>query len=451
MERVSIPDSYIPKNAHVEIDAKIAAGYHSSGPEMVNFAVQLRGLEMVRERCGQIMDLAKANKTRFFSMDLGKLPKTVDYVLDVTKANYPDLQVPYHSRWRHFPEDEVEDMLGGFKCDELEKVRRMVDLATVSVLLDAGAGDKWKYISNKGGEYARSEGLAVASIDMFKDGMFSSDVCIPCRVNAHGIKQLTLKQFRKGFQVHETNPLNGDSTRFELLQRLADVMLSKPEFFGGELARPGNMVDYVLAQQEGKKISLHVLWKVVIEGLEDIWPSSSSGVSCTNLNPAGFDGQKRGDVWVYSPLKHFGKAGSDLVPFHKLSQWLTYSLLEPFERLGVTWTDLDLLTGLPEYRNGGLFLDMGVLTLRDPSVIKGREFDAGQELIVEWRALTLCLLDLVAMEAQKKLGKTAAEFPLARVLQGGTWAAVIILFLLPLLLLLLLILSRASSYSLPAS
>ena len=54
------------------------------------------------------------------------------------------------------------------------------------------------------------------------------------------------------------------------------------------------------------------------------------------------------------------------MPFHKLSQWLTYSLLEPFEWAGVTVTGLDALTGLPEYRNGGLLLDTGVLRLRDP-------------------------------------------------------------------------------------
>ena len=48
------------------------------------------------------------------------------------------------------------------------------------------------------------------------------------------------------------------------------------------------------------------------------------------------------------------------VPFHKLSQWLTYSLLEPFmETLHLTFDGLELLTGLAEYRNGGLFVDFG--------------------------------------------------------------------------------------------
>jgi len=42
-----------------------------------------------------------------------------------------------------------------------------------------------------------------------------------------------------------------------------------------------------------------------------------------------------------------------IVPFHKLTQWLTYSLLEPLETAGLTVVNLDELTALPEYRNGG--------------------------------------------------------------------------------------------------
>ena len=56
-----------------------------------------------------------------------------------------------------------------------------------------------------------------------------------------------------------------------------------------------------------------------------------------------------------------------LVPLHKLSQWLAYSLIEPLQWAGIEVTDIDGLTGLAEYRNGGLFIDTGVLTLRDPS------------------------------------------------------------------------------------
>lgn len=423
MQRVSIPDDYIPKNAHVEINAKIAAGYHADGP-IEDVTGKLRTLEMVRERCGDVFNMAKADKTNHFKLDLKKLPAVVKYVTDLTKKNYPDLKVPYHSRWRHFNQTDLDEVVASWKCDKTEKARRLLDLATVSVLMDAGAGADWKYIDSHGNQCNRSEGLAIATMDMFRAGLFSSDVAFPCRVNAHGIKQLTFESFCRGFQIDDKkNPLLGAKGRWDLLQRLADAMIASPGYFGEELKRPGNLVDYVQKNVESNKVSLRVLWQAIIEGLESIWPTSTSGVACMNLNPAGFSGQKRGDVWVYSPLKTIGKPGSDMIPFHKLSQWLTYSLLEPIQDLGITFTDLNLLTGLAEYRNGGLFVDMGVLTLRDTNITADRQFDAGSELIVEWRALTLCLLDLVGEQAAKALGKTTEEFPLACILQGGTWEA----------------------------
>ena len=62
------------------------------------------------------------------------------------------------------------------KVDIQEQTRRLIDLFVVSVLLDAGAGTKWKYKSKDNGRfYRRSEGLAVASLDMFRSGMFSSN------------------------------------------------------------------------------------------------------------------------------------------------------------------------------------------------------------------------------------------------------------------------------------
>ena len=110
------------------------------------------------------------------------------------------------------------------------------------------------------------------------------------------------------------------------------------------------------------------------------------------------------------------------MPFHKLSQWLTYSLLEPFQWAGIQVDGLDALTGLPEYRNGGLFLDAGVLRLRDATQVD-RLHAAGDELIVEWRALTVALLDELAPRMREQLGLTVAQMPLACVLEGGTWAA----------------------------
>jgi Protein of unknown function (DUF1688) len=115
-------------------------------------------------------------------------------------------------------------------------------------------------------------------------------------------------------------------------------------------------------------------------------------------------------------------ATTGLVPLHKLSQWLTYSLIEPMQRAGVDVTDIDGLTGLAEYRNGGLFVDLGVLVLHD-AADADRSHEVDSALVVEWRALTVALLDRLADIIRTRLKRDAASLPLASLLEGGTWAA----------------------------
>jgi hypothetical protein len=85
-------------------------------------------------------------------------------------------------------------------------------------------------------------------------------------------------------------------------------------------------------------------------------------------------------------------------------------------------TDIDGLTGLAEYRNGGLFVDAGVLSFRDAEAA-GQQHEVGSSLVVEWRALTVALLDRVADGLRQRLGLDARSMPLAKILEGGTWAA----------------------------
>ena len=92
----------------------------------------------------------------------------------------------------------------------------------------------------------------------------------------------------------------------------------------------------------------------------------------------------------------------------------------PILESGLSVTGLEELTGLAEYRNGGLFLDSGLISLKDPTDAS-RDWKPESDLIIEWRALTIHLLDMVGLEIQKALGKTPEEFPLAKVLEGGTW------------------------------
>jgi len=115
-------------------------------------------------------------------------------------------------------------------------------------------------------------------------------------------------------------------------------------------------------------------------------------------------------------------ATSGLVPLHKLSQWLAYSLIEPLQTAGIDVTDIDGLTGLAEYRNGGLFVDTGVLAFRDQDAAQ-QAHEVESPLVVEWRALTVALLDRVADGVRQRLGRDANSLPLAKILEGGTWAA----------------------------
>ena len=161
----------------------------------------------------------------------------------------------------------------------------------------------------------------------------------------------------------------------------------------------------------------------LLNTLSGIWPAQNTIESEGGTQGASQVASKvaLGDCWRHSAVGGEGKTAG-WMPFHKLSQWLTYSLLEPFEWAGVTVTGLDQLTGLPEYRNGGLLLDAKVIQLKDPALLQTQHL-AGDEFIVEWRALTVALLDELAPLVRSQLGRTAGQMPLACVLEGGTWAA----------------------------
>jgi hypothetical protein len=176
----------------------------------------------------------------------------------------------------------------------------------------------------------------------------------------------------------------------------------------GSPARPGGLFDALAAN--ARQIDAHDILTLLLTALSPIWPAQNT-----------LGAEAMGDCWRHPAVEGEGLSHG-WMPFHKLSQWLTYSLLEPFEWAGITVAGLDGLTGLPEYRNGGLLLDAGVLRLKDGSLAQAPA-QAGDTFIVEWRALTVALLDELAPLVREHLGLTEAQMPLACVLEGGTWAA----------------------------
>jgi Protein of unknown function (DUF1688) len=379
-------------------------------------ALSLLTAAAVRSRAQMMLNVGLREGLTHFRIDLNRMEAAADAVLATIQKSYPSLEIPFHARWRHFAVDGV-DRWGLHATplswpDRAARARSEFDLAIVSVLLDAGAGAAWRYRDGiSGREIGRSEGLALASLEMFVGGAFSARADDPLRVDADAIAKLTEASLAKGFQVTSTNPLLGLDGRADLLRRLGRLVAERKDVFGrADTPRPGGLFDHLLAHAKDDMIEAPKILSEVLLQLGPIWPS--------RLELAGIP---LGDCWKHPAIKT-DDATTGFVPLHKLSQWLSYSLIEPLQRAGLRVTDIDGLTGLAEYRNGGLFVDLGVLALRN-SADADRSHEVGSHLVVEWRALTVALLDRLAEIIRKRLDRTAETLPLASLLEGGTWAA----------------------------
>ena len=445
----------------------------------------LRDPTTIRVRCAAVVASVEANNSANFRLDRDALGAVADRVAALTLRRYPDLRIPFHSRWRHFEAGgidrraELDELLQG--RDRAERARVHFDLTVVSVLLDAGAGPRWHYTeskvldalalpaqhhgsddllalldraarpkgaddaapavaaSDKEGDaddappatalpmapvgpgpqrqtYTRSEGLGVASLRAFMAGAFSSHKDDALRCDAAALQAVDPAALRGIFQATPSNPMVGLEGRAGLISRVGEALAAEAAR-DGVPARPGLLFDRVTDHGKRSEVSAAEVLGEVLRVFAPIWKSGSL-----------VQGLPAGDVWPHRWAGNETGSGepnpttAGWVPFHKLSQWLTYSLLEPLQWAGVQVTGLDALTGLPEYRNGGLLLDGGVIVPRNPRDLE-TTWKVGDEFIVEWRALTVMLLDELAVLVRQRLGRTAEQLPLACILEGGTWAA----------------------------
>jgi hypothetical protein len=201
------------------------------------------------------------------------------------------------------------------------------------------------------------------------------------------------------------------------------------------------ILDYLLSHPKTLASSIPIvplptLWSVLIDGLAPIWPAARTSIDDISL----------GDAWPLVTLEKSlppqSQPWETIVPFHKLTQWLCYSLMQPMSKLmNVHFAGAELMTGLPEYRNGGLFIDTGVLTLKKDDEKRGlnefhrnaeREgkkslevvpmFAPNDDVVVEWRAVTVGFLDLLLREVNAALGLRGNEaLTLAQMLEAGSW------------------------------
>lgn len=375
------------------------------------FKDYFRSLRAVREQSAKVYEriINRKQNSNHFKVHEEKLDQCAQIVVNLMAKDYgmdPDNQskintktIPVHSRLRHFDQESLQDV---FTKDTSGAA--LIDLVMISVLLDAGVGGNWKWIDpNTNKQYSRSEGLAMATLAMFKDGLFSdqgqgSQVH---QATAKALSSLKLSDLEQGFQIKpETNEVTGLGCRLAMLNRLGEGM---QEF---SINRVSGLV---LTEIPLTKPTVEHLWTRVIMGpiMQIVWPDRPTA--------AHLDGLPLGDVWVYDQ--------SLVVPFHKLSQWLAYSLIDALESTidGLQFQGKEILTGLPEYRNGGLLIDTGVLESPESALTKVLSTD--DDLVVEWRALTVVLLDKLADKIRNHPLVDDPDLALAFILEGGTWKA----------------------------
>ena len=380
----------------------------------------LRDPATTRARCAAITAAVSAGASPHFKLDRDRLASAAQSVERLTRAAHPDLRIPHHSRWRLFDAGgvsrtaELDALLEGRSA--VEQARARIDLATVSVLLDAGAGGDWKYHeAQSGATFGRSEGLAVASLRVFLDGVFSGTPGEPLRVDGAALQGLGADTLARAMQSAPGHALPGLAERAALLNRLGGALVAAATQGGGE-PRPAALYDTLTQGGSRSAILASELLRALLDSFAPIW-----------LTGSVLHGVPLGDVWPHpwaggeSQVSGAHGTTAGWVPFHQLGQWLAYSLIEPFEQAGVRVTGIDALTALPDYRNGGLLIDSGVIVPRDPALL-ARSWKIGDEAIVEWRALTVTLIDELAPLVRERLGASAEQLPLACILQG-TWAA----------------------------
>src|SRR5688572_4835000 len=305
-------------------------GRHAALNEAVR---RLRAPVTIRQRCGAITDAVARGDSEHFTLDRSQLPAVAQRVATLTRARFPTLNVPFHSRWRHFEAGgirrkvELDAKLNG--RSQAAMARSRIDLALISVLLDAGAGSRWTYRERESGQtFARSEGLAVASYRAFMAGRFSSDAGDPLRVDAKALAAIDARVLAEVFQVSLDNPLVGLEGRVALLHRLADALRAQPQVYTA-LGQPGHLFDALTHHRHAPDLHHHRplpavthrqvgaarVLGLLLDSFSGIWPSGQ----VLSGPPAGqaSSGTPIGDVW---PHPAAGGDGLDAgwVPFHKL-------------------------------------------------------------------------------------------------------------------------------------
>ncbi len=375
-------------------------------------AAELRSTLAVRERCGQLLSRARHGESAWLQVDEAGLDEVSGRVVDAVRGLRS--RAPLHSHWRHLEAGgidrrrQLDSLLAGMA--PALRVQALLDLTVTSVLLAAAPAGDWAYMESASGRrLSGPDGLAVAGFHAFCAGMFSSDRRRPFQVDAAGLRGLPTDHLGQVLQVTPSNRLPALEERAVLLRRLGEVMSEQPQVFGDD-ARPGGLYVLLVSGPEAPPSTAEL-------GAHDLLSQILISLSGLTAHDNAVGGVPLGDCWRHAAVQAEGPSAG-WVPLHGLAQWLAYSLVEPLMWCGVSVRGLDAFTALADDANVGLLLDTGVLRPRDAAHLE-REWLASDELIVEWRACTLSLMDEVVARVRGELHADAHRLPPSVILQGG--------------------------------
>jgi len=270
------PNRLIPADARVEMDAKKAAGYFTEEvpPDAQRLATTqgrtlwtlahvaetpvatLRSPKTIRERCRNILNAVASGRSAHFRVDRKRLNVAAGRVEAATRRRYPDLDIPYHSRWRHFEtggrrsQGRARSRNEGRDAGACARAR--IDLAVVSVLLDGrrGSGMALRRTRDRLALHAfgRSRCCKLPRVhgrrlSARRDDPLRADAAVLSRIDAAALARL--------FQVDASNPIVGLEGRAALLRRLGDALVAREEVFD-DLARPGGLFETLIPDDETK-------------------------------------------------------------------------------------------------------------------------------------------------------------------------------------------------------
>lgn len=366
--------------------------------------------ETVRGNANEFLSRAVRGDLQFVEVASDKLKQALIDVLETTKQTYPEFQIPPYGVWRLFEAGNVDRWSALASAREFQTADELLasaaDLAILTVYMDVSTPSDWSYKDTMAGTVVIGrQATALAAINMFAAGSFSSDPVDPFRVDADALIRLDIDELASGLQWNSEENATLLRNLQRHLKRFGEALALRADLFGeGETTRPGNLL-VKLGNEGWGSVDATVILDRLLQSLAPLWEG----------------GSVKGDVSFGDSFDYGANSGPDgslTVPFHSTAQEMVYSLVEPLAWAGFEVDELEALSAPSDAVHTALFVQSGVLVFKNEE----RDLPSEQAInrMIEIRAVTVALTDQLADLLRKELKVEAGQLPLSCVLEGGT-------------------------------